>query len=124
MGPDSIRNFVELMQYSDVIINLGSTVTLDAIVHDTPVICPNIQFRKPVHFWDNIDLRYRNNHTEIVAASGAIGFPHTMEELCEEVVNALSNPSDKRSQRKKLEEKLIPTLPTSKLIRESIEKTI
>ena len=39
---ESVFNFLELMKYSDVVINLASTITLDAILFDTPVICPKI----------------------------------------------------------------------------------
>ena len=37
----AIIDFVSLMKFSDVVINLGSTTTLDAILFDTTVICPN-----------------------------------------------------------------------------------
>ena len=121
---DSIVRFVELMQYSDIVINVGSTITLDAAIHDTPIICPNIQFSKPSHPWDSIDLRYRNNHTQIVAKSGAVSLPKTMEELTDDILIALQRPHDRKSDRAKLVDKLVPNLPTARLIGKSLEKVL
>jgi len=34
-----VLKFISLMKYSNVVINIASTVALDAIIFDTPVIC-------------------------------------------------------------------------------------
>lgn len=123
-SPSAIKYFVELMQYSDVVINVGSTVTLDAIVHDTPVICPKIQFSAPENSWDEIDLRYKNNHTLMVAESGAVSLPTSMDECLGEIRTALQFPENRKIEREQLVNQLVPDLPTSYLINESLRKVL
>ena len=40
VSEDDIISFIALMKFSTIVINFASTISLDAILFDTPVICP------------------------------------------------------------------------------------
>ena len=44
MSKDDLE-LAESMMYSDVVVNLCSTITIDAAVFDTPIVCVNFDFR-------------------------------------------------------------------------------
>jgi hypothetical protein len=54
--------FIESLKYSNVIVNLASTVTIDAAVFDLPVICINFDFRGERPFKYSVKRLYYFDH--------------------------------------------------------------
>lgn len=79
---DEILRFISLMKYSSVIINLASTISLDAIIFDTPVICIsfNIDFRMKDE-WNEASKWYESTHYKDIVKSNAIKISKSMEEV-------------------------------------------
>ncbi len=119
----SVREFVELMQYSDVIINLSSTIALDAVLFDTPVICLNFNYL-PDTAWNTASMHHRCQHFRPVVESDAVDFPSDMEELSSSIDSAIKNPFKKTMERRQLVTCMMPELPTSQLIADSVERAI
>jgi len=119
----SIREFVELMRYSDVVINLSSTVVLDAILFDTPAICLNFNYLEKEAV-NAAHMHHKCEHYHAIVQSNAVDFPNNLEELLRAVNRYLRNPQDKSAERRQLANQIMPNVPTSKLIAEAIDKAI
>jgi len=120
----SVKNFVALLQYSSAVINMASTITLDAICFDTPTICVGFNVGTESTQWNAATVNYLTAHFKRVAKSGAISLPGDLDEFFLSVLDAIENPRKFEEDRRKLMNMMIPNLPTSLLICESIEKTL
>jgi len=123
-APDSVANFVEIMQFSDVVLNVASTTTLDAILFDTPVVCPYFNFNIPDDAYNAVSKLYNTHHYKEVTESGAIYLPRSFVQLVSDVEEAILFPERRRNKRRELAHKLTPALPTSELIVAEIDRTI
>jgi len=119
-----IKRFVELMQYSDAVINLASTTTLDALCFDTPAICLGFNPVLPKSSWNAAEHLHRSIHFNRVIESGAVDFCRSTSELEECIQVALDQPLKMSSERNKLVQDLIPNLPTGELIKNTVEETM
>jgi len=122
-APDSVANFVAIMQFSDVVLNVASTTTLDAILFDTPVVCPCFNFKIPDNAYNAVSKLYNTHHYKEVTKSGAIHLPRSFTQLVSDIEEAILFPERRRNQRRELSEKLTPELPTSELILATIDQT-
>lgn len=103
-NPCSLYHLGNLLKYSDVVINYASTITLDSLYFDVPVIWP-------IYEWKEMDDRAReesgshelaNSHLQPILRSKAVQLADSPEHLVTVVNEALSDPSRFSSQRKKL----------------------
>ena len=110
------------MQYSDVVINLSSTIALDAVLFDTPVICLNFNYLD--NEWVSAPSHHRCEHYRPIVESKAVEFPNNLDELLSMINLYLEDPSKKSAERQQLSDRMMPDLPTSRLVVEAIEKAI
>jgi hypothetical protein len=100
-GQESIDEWVNTLRYSDVIINLASTISADAAVFDKPIV--NLDF-DPQTGSPNQELvkeiNHRWNHFKPVAESGGVWLATSMEEVITAVRTYLRHPELHRDQRK------------------------
>lgn len=120
---ESILNFVELMQYSDVVVNLSSTIALDAVLFNTPVICLNFNYLSE-ESWFCAPNHHRCEHYWPIVESNAVDFPNNLGELICSINSYLDNPEKQSFERRRLMDQMMPKLPTSSLVVDAIEKTI
>jgi len=121
---ESVINFVELMQFSDVVLNVASTVSLDAILFNTPVVCPNFSFTVPADSWNSINKLYRSSHFSRISDSDAISLPKTIDEMLEDIDRGINYPQEREKERQFIVSTMMPNLPTSLLIDRSIQLAI
>lgn len=121
---ESVNKFVELMQFSDVVLNVASTISLDAILFDTPVICPYFSFTVPKDAWNSTEKLYHTSHFPRVVNSGAISLPNSVNEMLDDINTAIKYPEERQSERDLLSSTMMPDLPTSQLIHQSIQLAI
>jgi len=117
---DSIQAFVETMAFSDVVINMSSTIVVDAICFDTPVICTKFNFSHDKNSWNAAHNNFLTDHFKPIVESNAVYLPQSPKELNLAIQDALENPTGMSQARKALAREIIPDLPTSALIRENI----
>ena len=117
-----IHEFVEFLIYSDVIINVASTIALDAICFDTPVICLSFNPRGDGSEWYANQNHFLVNHFRRVVESGAVYLPTGEGELLRDILNALDNRNNKFLERKELANKMIPNLKTGLEITKTISR--
>lgn len=95
-----IRKFVSLMKYSNVVINLASTISLDAIIFDTPVVCVAFNLESNVSDkWNNAEGWYNSSHYKTIVNSGAVKVSYSMDELISYIELYLSNSEIDRENR-------------------------
>lgn len=102
-GNAGIYKFISLMKYSDVVINLASTITLDAVIYNTPVICPAFNLDDSLKGeWNNASDWYQSSHYKNILESRAITNPRSFAELKDDIKNFLDDKSYLSKERKKL----------------------
>ena len=93
---------VNTLQYSDVVLNYMSTLSIDAAIFDRPVI--NLRFdaddKTPPHHKIGIFVRYL--HYKTVEASGGVKLVWNMAEMISAINAYLENPALDREGRKRL----------------------
>ena len=95
-----INDWISTFKYCDIVINLSSTVLLDAMYFDKPVI--NIDFdggrkKKYQSFIKFINRKWI--HLSTVFNSGALDYAASVEEIYQAVMKNLSDPKSKTIQR-------------------------
>ena len=87
----ALKEFVGLMRFSDAIINLASTITLDASLFGTPVLCPRFNLDPAIEGqWNAAARWYESEHFGPIARSGAVRIadsPEHFETLLAEVLS-------------------------------------
>lgn len=77
---EEMRTLAELMRYSDVVINVASTITIDAAAFDTPVV--NVAFdgysQKP--YLDSCLRYYDYDHYKRIVATGGVRIAKSIDE--------------------------------------------
>jgi CDP-glycerol glycerophosphotransferase (TagB/SpsB family) len=90
---EDMFGLAETMRYSDVIINVASTITIDASVFDTPVV--NIAFdgfqNKPYEL--SCQRYYKYEHYERIVRTGGVKVAYTPEEMVKFTQAYLDDPT-------------------------------
>lgn len=99
---EDMLHYANLLLHSDVVINVASTVTLDAVAFDTPVI--NVGFdgyeKKP--YWGSVVRSQDYTHYVPVVKSGGVKIAKNGEELIKYINNYLGNPKLDSEGRKRI----------------------
>jgi len=99
---EDMTHYAGLLSHSDVVINVCSTVTIDASAFDTPVI--NIAFdgheKKP--YWDSALRYYDYTHYKRIVSTKGAKIARSEEELIKQINGYLNNPALDREGRKRI----------------------
>lgn len=96
-----IVDWVNTFRHADVVVNLASTVTVDAAVCDTPVV--NLDFDPQPDRLDQSlinDVNHKWNHFKPIAESGGVWLVKNFEELENAVKVYLENPELHKAERR------------------------
>lgn len=106
LGEEDIRHYANLLACSDVVVNIASTVTLDALAFEVPVV--NIAFDgyAKVDFPESTARYFRYEHYEVVAKSGGVRVANNAEELIKYINMYLDNRGLDKDARAKVVEEL------------------
>jgi hypothetical protein len=108
---DNTRHLGHTMAYSDVVINIASTITVDAACFDTPII--NVAYdEKPRgnEYCGSISRYYNYTHYRQVVETGAAVMVHSPEELLSAIQSYFNDRSRNRINRAVLVEKQVGVL--------------
>ncbi|MDT0648866.1 hypothetical protein [Autumnicola edwardsiae] len=89
-----------VLNYSDLSINMCSTMSLDFMLFDKPVINPTFGTKENDLYDDQKYLKY--SHYERVMESGAVAIVKNEEELLREINFSLKNPNTRLKEQKEL----------------------
>jgi len=91
---EQITEWVNTFRHADVVVNLSSTVTIDAAIFDHPVV--NLDFDPQPGKSDQElikDINHKWNHFQPIAESGGVWLVNNTEEMVGAVKNYLKNPN-------------------------------
>lgn len=84
--------FGEMMLYSDMVINFASTITIDAAVFDTPILCVNFDFNGKRPYGISPRRFYDFDHYAKLRKMNGFKLSNSREELVKDIVETLENP--------------------------------
>ncbi|HJP61340.1 MAG TPA: oligosaccharide flippase family protein [Gemmatimonadaceae bacterium] len=94
----------ETMLHSDVVVNVASTITIDAAVFDTPVVCVGIDVDRPRADAESLRRFYEFEHYRKLAACGGFRRADTVEAMVAEINAYLADRSRDREGRRRIVE--------------------
>jgi hypothetical protein len=86
------RHLADTMQYSDVVVQVASTIAIEAAVFDTPVVNISFDGETPAEDVRSARRYLRFNHFANIVRSGGVRLADTPEALVQGVGAYLSNP--------------------------------
>lgn len=95
-----------LMRHSDVVVNIASTVTLEACLADTPVVNVAYDELHPEAFRHHIHRDHWKRHFQVVGEEGATWIAENDEMLVEGINLFLKEPAHQREARRRLAERI------------------
>ncbi|WP_442787002.1 hypothetical protein [Flavobacterium suncheonense] len=120
--PEDVSDLKSLLQYCDVSVNMLSTMSLDAMLFDKPVV--NTVFGNGTDGLGNDQKYFKYEHIKKVLESGAVRLTLNDEELIAAINESLQHPALRLENQKKLLDLQIgkPLEGTSKRIAETLKK--
>lgn len=99
---NGVRNFVNLVKHSDVVINLASTISIDAAVFDTPII--NVAYNNSLSLsdWNSARRWYKTTHYKNIVATGGVKLAYSDKDLIRFIDEYLNNSSTDKEGRLKI----------------------
>ncbi|MEK7643727.1 MAG: CDP-glycerol glycerophosphotransferase family protein [Patescibacteria group bacterium] len=106
-GLKETKFFVNLLHHSDIVVNIASTLTLDACFFDRPIISVAFGvYHNLRNGQDVTNIHYETDHYQDVTKTGGVDVVMNEKELLESVNNYLVHPEYKSAERKILLDKL------------------
>ena len=99
---DNQQHLADTMRHSDVVVNVASTLAVEAAIVDTPVV--NIAFdgEGPVEWVRSARRYYRFTHYVNVTRHNAVRVADTPEQLVDHIGRYLADPSQDREGRRRV----------------------
>ena len=97
---EDVKDLIGILSYSDVAVNMCSTMSLDAMFFDKPVVNPVFGNGKNGLYDDQKYLQYQ--HYKRVVDSGAVAVAKTKSDLLTEINKALETPNIRLKAQKEL----------------------
>lgn len=102
VGMSDISKLASTLCYSDVHVNVASTMTVDGAIFDKPQVGPAYD-DSPSRKYDRSALEcYHQEHFLPITSSGGIAMPRSKEELIQAVRSGFINPEERREGRRAL----------------------
>ena len=103
LDPNFLVDLRDTLLYSDVVVNTSSTMSLDAVAIDTPVV--NIAFDlEPTDYYKSRRRNYDFEHYQPIVESGATRIAWSFEEFVSLIRRYLGNPEMESPERARLRE--------------------
>jgi hypothetical protein len=92
----------ESMKYADVVVNLASTITIDAAVFNTPIVCVNYDHRGVRPFKLSPRKIYHFDHYAKLGQTGGFELANSKTELINKIDYSINHPEYLSENRKKI----------------------
>jgi len=100
-GADMVR-LANILRSSDVVVNIASTITIDACCVDRPVINVAFDADRPRPYWDSVARFYDFTHYKNVVRTGGVKLARSERELRESISTYLKDPRLDREGRERI----------------------
>lgn len=99
-----IQHLASTMRWSDVTLNTGSTMTLEAAVFDAPVILIGFDGSDKLPYWKSVRRYYDRDHYDAILRSGGTSLVRSYDELLDALTAYLKDRSLHAGGRKRIAE--------------------
>lgn len=99
---DDMYGLAELMRYSDVVVNIASTITIDAACFDTPIVNAAFDGFKTRPYEESCLRYYEYEHYKRVVDTGGLKVSKNLEELVRDTQAYLNDPSQDAEGRERI----------------------
>lgn len=96
------RHLADTMRHSDVVVNVASTIAIEAAIFDTPVVNVAFDGEAPLEFARSARRYYRFTHYQNITRHGAVRVADTPADLVAHVRRYLDEPSLDRDGRARM----------------------
>jgi len=104
---EQMMHLAELMYHADVLIQIGSTIAIDAACFDTPVIGYSLDVNDSRVHWSHYARRvFDFTHNRYLVELGGVRLVHTEEELVNALKEYLHHPERDREGRRRIVERI------------------
>jgi hypothetical protein len=90
---ESQRHLADTLRHSDVIVNVASTIAIEAAIFDTPVVNVAFDGEQPVEFARSARRYYRFTHYQHITRHGAVRVAESPDQLVSHVAAYLADRS-------------------------------
>ncbi len=90
----------EALAHCDVLLNFGSTISIDAAVFDAPIVCPNFDFLGDRPYQYSMTRLYRFDHMRKLVDFGGIRLPKSKGDMLKEINRYIGDPALESLERK------------------------
>lgn len=101
---EDMYGLAELMSYSDVVINVASTITIDASVFDKPVVNVAFDGFQTHPYAESCQRYYEYEHYRRIVQTGGVQIARTAEEMVAQVNRYLRDPTLESEGRRRIRE--------------------
>jgi CDP-glycerol glycerophosphotransferase (TagB/SpsB family) len=102
MSREDLQRLYETMWHSDVIVNVTSTIVLDAALLDTPSICIGYGYSQPDTYYNSPMRFFEMDHYRYIIEAGATRVVQSEAELLAAIDACLANRSRDRDGRRRI----------------------
>jgi CDP-glycerol glycerophosphotransferase (TagB/SpsB family) len=99
---DSQQHLADTMRHSDVIVNVASTIAIEAAIFDTPVVNVAFDGEAPAEWTRSARRYYRFTHYVNITRHDAVRVAETPDRLIEDVARYLTDPALDRDGRRRV----------------------
>lgn len=99
---ESQQHLADTMRYSDVVVNVASTIAIEAAIFDTPVVNVAFDGESPSPFERSARRYYRFTHYRNITRHGAVQVADTPAALVAQVARYLADPALDREGRRRI----------------------
>lgn len=99
---EDMYGLAELMLYSDTVVNIASTITIDAACFDTPIINIMYDGHEAKPYMESCKRYYDYDHYRNILTTGGVKTAENREELIADINRYLVCPEDDREGRKRI----------------------
>lgn len=105
--PGDVRRLCSSLAHTDVHVSYFSTLALDGICYDKPIVCPYFSPSPKRLSHKNIRRLYETEHYQPITRSGAIVLPENEGQLIQAINQALRYPVELREKREHLKKEYL-----------------
>lgn len=99
---EDMYGLAELMCYSDIVINVASTITIDAAAFNTPIVNVAFDGYKTKPYKDSCRRYYDYEHYKNIVKTGGVKIAYSIDELIQYINFYLNNPAADSEGREKI----------------------
>jgi CDP-glycerol glycerophosphotransferase (TagB/SpsB family) len=99
---DFKKRFINTLRHADVVINTSSTITLDALCYDKPVILIAFDGKEKIPYKESVERWYETLYYRKIISYGATKYAKSELELIDDITAYMKNPELNGKERARL----------------------